>query len=982
VLTLRVEELGLALPVVRQARAARRLRLAVPGAHPEALVRRCAVALSAVPGVLSVRADALTGRILVEYAPRSPLLAGLALEQQPAQRSGRAPADGLGRILRRLRRPASASPLSAARDPWHSLLPEEVLARLDASRAGLDDRAARIRRAHCGANEYDPYQPPSRLKIFARQLANLPAALLLGFSAVELAVQEWIDAALIDAVVGMNAAIGYRIEAKNEELLESWRRLETGEARVLRSGEVRGIPAAELVPGDVLLCETGDILPADARVLDAHRLTTNEAPLTGESEPQLKRSDPVAEATPLAERTCMLYAGTAVVSGRGRAVVTGTGSATELAQVRALVDEARAPETPLELRMEQLGRQATAFSVAAASLTAALGLAHGRPVAPVLRSAIALGVAAIPEGLPLVVTAAIVRCMRRMRATGLVVRRMASVEALGGVTVICADKTGTLTANDMRLELLELGEQRISAGALRADGGPFSCPAAAAIATAILSSDLDMQDGPDGLQVTGSATERAFANAAARAGMDVTALRRIYPRLKLQERGDGAHYVVSLHDTPEGDRVACIKGAPEQVLQRCERGVDGAPLDERSRSEALARNDALATEGLRMLALGWQRLPAGATLPQSGFTYLGLAGLCDPLRPGAAQAVQDARRARIRTLILTGDQRATAAAIARQVGLRGEARDGAEMLRHIRDDHGVDEILRSVTVLSRVTPADKMQIVKALRDRGEIVAMVGDGINDAAALKAADVGIAVGAHASGIARQTADIVMPSEDLRSILAAVGEGRIVQDNLRRTVRFIFTTNLSEILLQMAGAALGRDIFSPMQLLWVNLLTDTVPALALALEPGEPGVLDREPAPPRQPMVRAEEWRRIGRDAALLAAYGAAASLAGGPGAAFAALPAVQLSYARLCRADGAPAHGGFATMLAGSAAAHLAVITLPGLRRVLRLPAPTAGAMIGFAAGIAWPWLLGGLGDEFVLKGNGGAAPPLPSRGGKP
>jgi Ca2+-transporting ATPase len=975
-----VEELGLALPVVRQGRAARRLRVAVPGAHPEPLVRRCAAALAAAPGVESVRADPVTGHILVEYTPDSPLPARVAEQPRQSPQGGRGLGTSLGRLLGRPHPRTRAQPPPMARVAWHALSPQEALARLDASGAGLDDETARARRNRFGPNEYDPYQPPSRLEIFARQLANLPSALLLGFSMVELAVREWIDAALIQAVVGMNAAIGYRIEAKNEELLESWRRLEAGQARVLRAGEVRRIPAADLVPGDVLLCKAGDVLPADARVLDAHRLSANEAPLTGESEPQAKRPEAVAEATPLAERTCMLYAGTAVASGRGRALVTGTGPDTELAQVRALVDQARAPETPLEQRMEHLGRQATGFSVAAAGLTAAMGLLRGRPAAPVLRGAIALGVAAIPESLPLVVTAAIVRCMRRMRAKGLVVRRMASVEALGGVTVICADKTGTLTQNDMRLELLDLGGERLPAEALRAEGGPFSSPAAKALATATLSSDLDVHEGPNGMQVTGSATERAFTDAAWRAGLDVSALRRAWPRLKLQERGDGVHYVTSLHETPEGDRLACIKGAPEQVLPRCQGEASGAPLDARARSEALARNGALAAEGLRVLALGWQRLPAGAPLPQDGFTYLGLAGLRDPLRLGAARAVRDAQRARIRTVILTGDQQATAAAIAREVGLRGVARDGAEMVRRIREGHGVDELMHSVAVLSRVTPADKMEVVKALRDRGEIVAMVGDGINDAAALKVADVGIAVGSHASGVARQTADIVMPSEDLRSILSAVGEGRIVQDNLRRTVRFIFATNLSEILLQMAGAALGRDILSPMQLLWVNLLTDSVPALALALEPGEPGVLDREPAPPHQPMVRPEEWPRIGRDAALLAVFGAAASLVGGPGTAFAALPAAQLAYAWMCRADGAPEHGRFSQMLAGSAAAHLAVIALPGLRGILRLPAPTAAGLAGFAAGIAWPWMLGkGIGDEIVARNNGGAASLLPSGG---
>ncbi len=970
-----LEEVGLILPVVWQGPAARRLRLAVPDPHTEELVLRCALSLEARPGVESVRADQRTGRILVQYTPHASLLGQLVDLRERRGREGSA--------SQQVHRPsvARAVPSVAAvgGEPvlWHALSPAGVLQRLGTRGEGLDERAAAERLARFGANQYEPYQAPGRWQILVRQFANLPTGLLLGFSLVELAVREWIDAFLIDAVVTMNAAIGYRIESKNEELLESWRRLEAGQARVLRDGMVRRIPGLHLVPGDVLLCQAGDILPADARVIESHRLTANEAPLTGESEPQRKWPEPVAEGKPLAERTPMLYAGTALVSGRGRAVVTATGRATELAQVRALVDEARAPRTPLERRMEKLGRQATAFSIGAAGLTAAMGFAHGRPAGPVLRSAIALGVAAIPEGLPLVVTAAIVRCMRHMRSMDMVVRRMASVEALGGVTVICADKTGTLTANDMQLELLDVRGIRTVAHELRASAGdPFASPASLALIAAALSSDIDVHHGPNGLQVTGSSTERAFLAAAHSAGLDLPALRKAFPRLRLNERADGVHYVVSLHRSLERDSVAFIKGAPEQVLARCNRGLEG-PLDGRARKDALARNEALAADGLRVLALGWQRLPAGAAVPQSGFTFIGLAGLRDPLRPGAADAVRDAVRADIRMLLLTGDQRTTAAAIARQVGLGGEARDGSEIVPRL-DDGDAIELLRNVSVISRVTPRDKMRIIEALRERGEIVAMVGDGINDAAALKVADVGIAVGSHASGIARQTADIVMTSEDLRSILTAVGEGRIVQDNLRRTVRYLFSTNLSEILLVMAGAAFGREPLTPMQLLWINLLTDSLPALALALEPGEPHVLDRKPAPPEEPIVRADEWRRIWRDAALLAAFGGGALLAGGPAGAFAALPAAQLAYAALCRSDGARAGSRFGQILAASAAAHLAVCTLPGLRGVLKLPAPTPAVLLGFGAGIAWPWVLGKGGGEFVVKRQTGPATAGPSR----
>ena len=863
--------------------------------------------------------------------------------------------------------------------PWHAAGAEEVLGRLCSGPDGIDDQEAARRCRSYGPNICNGVSRRSRLSIFAAQVANLPAALLLGSSGASLLLSEIVDAAAIQAVVLLNSVIGYFIESSNEDLIASWRKLDAGEARVVR-GDLRVLPAADLVPGDVFVCQAGDVIPADARVIDAHRLSCNEAALTGESEPQRKSTSAVELDRPLAARTSMVYAGAAVVSGRGRAVVVATGDRTEVAQVRALVEETRAPPSPLERRMNDLGRKGTMVSVVAGGIAAAAGLARGAGVGEVLRSAVALGVAAIPEGLPVVVTASLVRAVRRMREEGMFVRRMSAVETLGGVTVVCADKTGTLTENDMRLEVLELNGRPLDVAALADGEDPLADSGRRAVA--VLNSDLDVHGANGATRVVGSSTERAFVSVAQAAGLTIEALRARYPRSLLRERCENVHFVTSLHESTDGSAFACLKGAPEQVLPLCDRDPAGL-LDANARARALSRNEELAASGLRVLALAWRSVPLGAhDVPDRGYTFLGLAGLRDPLRPGSAEAIRVARRAGIRTLVLTGDQRATAAAIARQVGLDGRALDGATVLAELEKGRNGKDPLEGIAVLSRVTPGDKLRVIEALRARGDIVAMAGDGVNDAPALKVADVGVAVGA-ATDVARQTADVVLAHEDLRTILRAVGEGRIVGDNLRRAIRYLTTTNLSEVALVLGGALAGLEPLAPLHLLWVNILSDTIPALALALEPGDPGILDRAPSPPGAPLIAPAEWPPILMDGLLLAAFGALAFAGGGPGAAFAALPAAQLTYAWLCRAPLARRRARFVAMIGGASAMHACAVLLPPLRSVMRVSLPFPAALGWLAAGLALPFVLGTVRAAFtkrsasrVLEGRGYT---LPERG---
>ncbi len=865
------------------------------------------------------------------------------------------------------------SPAILSATTWHAGAVDAILRQLHSSYGGLSVAEAARRLGIYGSNTVAPVKPRSRLEILLAQLTNLPTGLLLGSSTLSTLLGDWIDASAILSVIGLNAGIGYRIERENETLLSSWQQLRAGETVAVRNGRLCRVPATELVPGDVILCRGGDTLPADARVIDAHRLSCDEAALTGESEPQQKSTTAVARDTILAERQSMVYAGTIVASGHGRAVIVATGGSTEVARIRQLLEEEHAPPTPLERRLEALVNRVAMAGVGAGIANVAVGMLRGRPVVSLLRSAVALGVAAIPEGLPVVSTAALVRSMERMRERGMVVRRVASAETLGSVTVVCADKTGTLTCNDMRLDVIDLGAGPIDPAAVRARPDKlFGDPLTLLLAAAILNSDVDVQKSGDRVELAGSATERALVRAARAAGLSRTALRAAYPRRMLRERDASVYYTLSVHDTPDGQGLAFVKGAPEQVAALCTRDLRGR-FGAVQRRRLLARNQELAADGLRVLALAWRRLRKTYTRDlDRDFTLIGLVGLRDPLRPGAAETVRLAANAGIRTVIVTGDQRRTAESIGRAVGLQGPTIDGAEVGRLLRSKAPADRRrLVSASVFSRVTPGDKVGIVRALRDSGEIVAMAGDGVNDAPALKAADVGIAIGIRSADLAREAADVVLASEDLRSIMSAVGEGRIVQDNLRRAVRFLLATNLSEVALTLSSALLaGRDALTPLQLLWINVLSDTLPALALAWEPGRPDILDRGPAPPNAPLLSPSTQRAVVRDGLALAALGGAGLWLGGPATAFATLSGAEIGYTFACRAPGRGPDGNFLQLVGGTIGLQLATFAVPPLRLLLGMPAlPSLVEIGGFAIGLALPAAVAETGRDITIVRRG-------------
>ena len=961
------------IEIVSHARAARRLRLRVAGlVGNQRLAERLEHRLAQVPGVTRVQASVRSGRVLLAYDDPAPTR---LWPSSPPKRRARPS------VLERLRDRVTPPPPAGAsveRDrSHHALAVEEALALLASSRDGLTDEEAHRRLREVGANVIAPAETRSLLQRILPQIANLPVGLLAGSAALSALLGDVVDAAAIAVVIALNAGIGFLVEEKSEQLLASWRKLEAGTAEVVRAGQLRTVPASELVPGDILLVRAGDVLAADGRVLEAEGLVCDEATLTGESLPVEKSGEPVAAEAPLAERASMVWSGTRAVSGLGRVLVTATGGATQVGRVRGLVEEARAPETPLTRKLGKLGDQVSWLSVGAAGVAAATGFLRGRSPGEVLRGSVALGVAAIPEGLPVVATASLVRSMQRLRAHGVVVRRLASAETLGGVTTVCADKTGTLTANEMRVTALWLDGRVHSPKELRARAeAPFGDPISSALAALALNSDVMLLGDNGQRQVSGSSTERALVRAAEDAGLDLGELRERYPRTQLVERKPGVSYVVTLHATPHNDGgsdggsdgLALVKGAPEQVVELCTR-VQGRPLDARARRRILDANEALAARGLRVLGVARRPMDAGTTQPPTeGYELLGLCGLEDPVREGAAEALAAAKRAGIRTVIVTGDQRRTAQAVARAVGLDGEALDAAELDAVLRLPKAEQRArLRGVAVVARVAPADKLRLVRALKESGEVVAMVGDGVNDAAALKAAHVGVAVGLSSSDLARGVADVVLAEPDLRGMLIAVGEGRIVQDNLRRALSFLCATNLSEVGLVLGGALLGRDVLQPLQLLWINLLTDTLPALALALEPGRPDLLDRPPSGAQAPLVDARAFRRIAKHGAVMAGVGAAGFLLGGPALAFSSLVGAQLGYTFLCRAQGAAIGPRFLQLWGAAAGLQATTLLVQPLRGLLGLGAPSVLEVGGFALDALGLWWLQRRDEVIVREG---------------
>jgi Ca2+-transporting ATPase len=755
--------------------------------------------------------------------------------------------------------------------PWHALEAASAIKRLGGDAAsGLSAEAVAQRTAEHGPNALP--EPPRRpaFLVFLRQFRSPLIYILFMAAALAAAMNHWGDAGVILAVVLVNALIGSYQEGRAERSMAALRRLAALQARVLREGHERAIPARDLVPGDTLLLAAGDAVGADARLIEEAQLQVAEAALTGESVPVSKGVTPLPEATGLADRRNMVFSGTYITAGRARAVVTATGTHTEVGGIARLTESAVEPKTPLELRITNFGRYLVAGALLLFVVVVAIGLLRGLPLADVVMVAISQMVSMVPEGLPVAMTIALAVGMQRMAARGAIIRRLSAVETLGSTTVICSDKTGTLTRNEMTVSALWLPGRRhldvsgvgyAPQGALTEGGaviGPQDSAIAALLRAVVLCNDAELVP-PEGevsqWTVLGDPTEAALLVAAGKAGIDVRACRQRAPReAELPFDSD-----TKMMATRHGCQVF-IKGAPEAVLRLCL--ADGPAALDAARDAA----EGMAGRALRVLAVatvaddpldaagGFDALAGRASL-------LGLIGQIDPPREEVRVAVAECRMAGIRPVMVTGDHKLTGHAIARELGIARDgdrAVDGTELER--MNEAELREGLDRIAVFARVHPAQKLRIVEALQARGDVVAMTGDGVNDAPALARADVGVAMGIAGTEVAKSAAKIVITDDNFATIVGAVEQGRMVYGNLKKVILYLFATSMAEVLVLLLALVLGYRLpLAAVQILWINIVTEGTVTVNLVMDPPDGDEMKRAPVPRNDRLLSNEMlWR----------------------------------------------------------------------------------------------------------------------------
>ncbi|HUM16375.1 MAG TPA: cation-translocating P-type ATPase [Candidatus Nitrosotalea sp.] len=830
----------------------------------------------------------------------------------------------------------------------------------DDAERGLTTAEAQRRLRAVGPNRVADRRERPLWRLALAQFSSLVVLLLLLAAAIAWALGERAESAAILAALIANAAIGFVSEWRARVSLARLRALAVPHALVRRDGHVVRIDAADLVPGDVVMLEAGAAVPADARLLRSAALQANESTLTGESAAVDKdvAARPRPEA-PLAERANMVHLGTTILSGSGVALVTATGPATELGRIGQLVAAAGSRATPLEQQVESLGRRLIVLALGICAVVGLTGILHGEPIWLMLETAVSLAVSAVPEGLPAVLSLALAAGLWRLARRGALVRRLAAVEALGSTTVICADKTGTMTQNQMTVTALQLGGRRITVGGgSRATSGSFTDESGAPalvpdphltllLTTAALCNDAGLRVGSDGLHLHGDPTEAALLVAVVKAGLDPADLIRAWPRRREMPFDPTSRMMATFHVMPGAGPVLLAKGAPSVIVERASRYHTAAGpvvLGEAERQRLLEENRVMASQGLRVLAFAWRPVASIETASLDDLVFLGFAGLVDPIRPEVRGAVEACREAGIRTIMLTGDQQLTAETVGRQLGLEPEA------------------------IRSRVTPEGKLALVAELQARGEIVAMTGDGVNDAPALVRADIGVAMGRQGTDVARESADIVLTDDNFSTIVEAVKEGRIIYANLQKVIHFLFSCNLSEILTIFVAILVGYPTpLLPLQILWVNIVTDILPALALIRDPADDDVMLR---PPRGPAEALITWRFGGRilgEGALLASGVLSAYLwtvgNQGPGApastmAFMAVVLIHPFQAMSCRSDRLswwqlPPNPWVPLSLIALVVLQWLTIEYGPLARLLGTAPLTEADVIVLAIGVLWP-----------------------------
>jgi len=761
--------------------------------------------------------------------------------------------------------------------PWHSMEVDEVVQSLGSRHEGLTNDEAQHRAAKFGPNELKVEKGISPLSILLRQFKSFLMVVLMVATAISLALGEVVDAIVIMIIVVLSAVLGFTQEYRSERALEALRNMLSPTASVLRDGKESGIPAKEIVPGDVLVLRAGDKVPADARLIDTARLQLNEASLTGESTPVDKKTSPVNEDSAIADRSDMVFSGTEVTYGKGVAAVVSTGTNTEFGKIAKQVTEVVVEKTPLERRMEELGKWLGYLCLIVASAVVGIGvlrrfLAEGTVgmgfALEMLLFGVALAVAAVPEALPAIVTGSLAIGMRRMAKRNALVRKMASVETLGCTTVICSDKTGTLTKGEMTVRRILVPDGSISVtgvgyepkGQLSSSDGQIleSEGFSNLMKACVLCNDSDLGTTQGKWNVRGDPTEGALLVVAAKAGFNHNELRAQYPHVFELPFSSERKLMTTVHSTPQGARFAYVKGAPEVVIERCSsshglRGIE--KFSEEQRKKLHEANVEMANDALRVLGVAYKQLHKNEVLDENSLerelVFLGLVGMIDPPREEAVEAVEACKRVKIKPVMITGDHKLTAIAIAREIGIYGEgdmALTGGELEK--MSDPDLEKIVERVTVYARVSPEHKLKIVRAWKSRGHVVAMTGDGVNDAPALKHADIGVAMGITGTEVSKEASSMVLTDDNFATIVNAIEMGRWIYDNIKKYLTYLLQANLVEIVILSGIVLAGYPLpLLPAAILYINLATDGFPAIALGIGPPDPDIMKRPPRNPKE-------------------------------------------------------------------------------------------------------------------------------------
>lgn len=750
---------------------------------------------------------------------------------------------------------------------YHSREASEVLSALNSNRRGLTPAEVSRRLAEFGPNELVEKHKISPWAIFGEQFKNLLIIILLVAVVLSAVLGEVADAVVIFAIVLFAAVLGFLQEYRAERAMEALKRMASPTATVLRDGQEVEIPSRELVPGDVILLRTGDHTPADARLLEAVNLKLEEAPLTGESQPVEKMTAPLSLDVAIGDRRNMVYMGTSVVYGRGMGVVTGTGMNSEFGQIAAMLQEVEEEKTPLQVNLDRMGRWIVIAALALTFILGAVGVFRGHEILEMLVWAVSLAVAAVPEALPAVVTISLALGVQRMVKRHALIRKLPAVETLGCTTVICSDKTGTLTQDQMTIQRVYTNGQVFEVsgvgyepkGNFLLNGQVYDALEDAHLATLLriggLCNDARLVEVDNLWSIKGDPTEGALVVLAAKAGLDVEAENGRSPRISEIPFSSETKMMATVHQMAQGE-VAYAKGAPEVILGRSRhifRNEKELELTDKERDEIVARAQTMAGDGLRVLGLAYKSSSKPAEPVDQNMVFVGLVGMIDPPRPEVKDAIKVCEEAGIESIMITGDHKLTAMAVARELGLlkQGKALSGTEL--DSLSEEEFEKMVEQIEVYARVSPAHKLRVVGALAKKGHVVAMTGDGVNDAPALKKADIGIAMGITGTDVSKEAADMVLTDDNFASIVAAVEEGRGIYDNIKKYLMYLLSANLGEIILMAGGILLGGLLGTggtlpliAIQILWVNLATDGLPAIALSVDPAAPDIMKRKPRP----------------------------------------------------------------------------------------------------------------------------------------